>query len=287
MDVVTEKLMVKLPEVITTISTAISEHGPEIFDKGFEILIRLVEGIADNLPILLEAASKILDRLVQDVGDNTSRMSQAAIKIITALVHWLADNISLILEIGSTIIEEVVNAVSDDEKLKNLADGAFKIIDSIASWMVEKSTPIFEKWIPEVIANLKKVLESQEVKDSLSRVGEVLAEALMVGFSAAFRGLITTNVSNIIKDVAGDKIPEENRAALDAVVNAVVPKLIFKDTKVSSSNSSSYDSGSYGNSGDSFTLNYPTFNGVQNLSDLVEEMAKLKNIQDRAGGAFS
>lgn len=287
MDVVTEKLMVKLPEVITTISTAISEHGPEIFDKGFEILIRLVEGIADNLPILLEAASKILDRLVQDVGDNTSRMSQAAIKIITALVHWLADNISLILEIGSTIIEEVVNAVSDDEKLKNLADGAFKIIDSIASWMVEKSTPIFEKWIPEVIANLKKVLESQEVKDSLSRVGEVLAEALMVGFSAAFRGLITTNVSNIIKDVAGDKIPEENRAALDAVVNAVVPKLIFKDTKVSSSNSSSYDSGSYGSSGDSFTLNYPTFNGVQNLSDLVEEMAKLKNIQDRAGGAFS
>lgn len=287
MDVVTEKLMVKLPEVVTTISTAISEHGPDIFDKGFEILIRLVEGISQNLPILLDAAGKILDRLVKDVGDNTSRMSQAAIDIILALVHWLGENIDKILEIGSTIIEEVVTAVSKEDNLTSLGEGAYKIIDSLAGWIVEKSTPVFEIWMPKVLDNLRKVFERKECKDALAAIGEVLAEAIMVGFNAAFKGLIRSNVKGVMEHWIPEDASSTDRAIIDATLDAIIPKLVFPDTKVSAANNSAYEAEAYGSSGDSFTLNYPTFNGVQNLSDLVEEMAKLKQISDRGGGAFS
>lgn len=287
MDVVTEKLMVKLPEVVTTISTAISEHGPDIFDKGFEILIRLVEGVSQNLPILLDAAGKILDRLVKDVGDNTSRMSQAAIDIILALVHWLGENIDKILEIGSTIIEEVVTAVSKEDNLTSLGEGAYKIIDSLAGWIVEKSTPVFEIWMPKVLDNLRKVFERKECKEALAAIGEVLAEAIMVGFNAAFKGLIRSNVKSVIEHWIPEDASSTDRAIIDATLDAIIPKLVFPDTKVSAANNSAYEAEAYSSSGDSFTLNYPTFNGVHNLSDLVEEMAKLKQISDRGGGAFS
>ena len=61
------------------------------------------------------------------------------------------------------------------------------------------------------------------------------------------------------------------------------------DVKVSAKDSSAYEAEAYRstNTGDTFNFNYPTLNGVHNLSDLVEEMAKLKQISDRAGGAFS
>ncbi|MBP0978495.1 MAG: hypothetical protein J6P89_10010, partial [Oscillospiraceae bacterium] len=54
-------------------------------------------------------------------------------------------------------------------------------------------------------------------------------------------------------------------------------------------NDSAYEREAYGNGSDSMSINNPIFNitGVQNLTDLVEEMSKLKQISDRGGGAFS
>lgn len=288
MDVVSKRLVRKLPEIVTTISTAIAEHGPDIFDQGFNILIRLVEGISANLPILLEAASKVLDRLVKDVGDNTSRLSKAAVDIITALVHWIGENISQILEVGSTIIGEVVTAVSEDGTLERLSDGAFEIIDALGEWIKEKSKPVFEKWMPDVIDNLKQVLEKQENKDKLAKVGDALANALIAGFNATLEGLFHDSFA--ILGLTGS-FTEQDVAftkAVDDLKNFLFPNVITSDTKVKATNNSAYESEAYGSS-DSMNINNPTFNitGVQNLSDLVEEMAKLKDISDRAGGAFS
>lgn len=290
MAVVAEKLSEKLPEVITTISRALAEHGPEIFDKGFDILVMLVEGISQNLPILLEAAGKILDRLLEDLGDNTSKMSQAAIDIITALVHWLGENIDKILEVGGTIIGKVVDAVTKEKNLENLGDGAYKIMDKLAEFIVEKSTPIFEIWMPKVLANLRSVFMNQQNQAALSEIGEVIAGAVMIGFEAAFKGLIRSNVRGVIeKMIPVDESSAGMVAARDTAIDLVLNKLVFPDQKVSAKDSSAYEAEAYRstNTGDTFNFNYPTLNGVHNLSDLVEEMAKLKQISDRAGGAFS
>lgn len=289
MKVTSERLVKILPDIISTVSTAIAEHGPDIFDQGFDILVMLVQGIAQNLPILLSAASKILDRLLEDLSDNTSQMSQAAIDIITALVHWIGENISQILEVGSTIIGEVVTAVSEDGTLERLSDGAFEIIDALGEWIKEKSKPVFEKWMPDVIDNLKQVLEKQENKDKLAKVGDALANALIAGFNATLEGLF--NDSFTILGLKGS-FTEQDVAftkAVDDLKNFLFPNATTRDTKVSASNNSAYEAEAYGNSssGDTININYPTINGVHNLSELVEEMAKLKQISDRAGGAFS
>jgi len=289
MKVTSERLVKILPDIISTVSTAIAEHGPDIFDQGFDILVRLVQGISQNLPILLSAASRILDKLHEDLSDNTSQMSQAAIDIITALVHWIGENISQILEVGSTIIGEVVTAVSEDGTLEKLSDGAFEIIDALGEWIKEKSMPVFEKWMPDVIDNLKQVLEKQENKDKLARVGDALANALIAGFNATLEGLF--NDSFTILGLKGS-FTEQDVAftkAVDDLKNFLFPNATTRDTKVSASNNSAYEAEAYGNgsSGDTININYPTINGVHNLSELVEEMAKLKQISDRAGGAFS
>jgi TP901 family phage tail tape measure protein len=289
MDVTSKRLVKILPDIITTVSTAIAEHGPDIFDQGFDILVRLVQGISQNLPILLNAASKILDKLLEDLGDNTSQMSQAAIDIITALVHWLGENIDKILEVGGTIIGRVVDAVTKEENLKDLGEGAYKIMDKLAEFIVEKSTPIFEIWMPKVLANLRAVFMNEKNQQALADIGEVIAGAVMIGFEAAFKGLIRSNVKGVLENmIPGDSSAAE-RAAIDTALDFTVSKFVFPDQKVSAKDSSAYEAEAYRstNTGDTFNFNYPTLNGVHNLSDLVEEMAKLKQISDRAGGAFS
>ena len=289
MDVTSKHLVKILPDIITTVSTAIAEHGPAIFDQGFDILVRLVQGIAQNLPILLNAASKILDRLLEDLGENTSQMSQAAIDIITALVHWLGENIDKILEVGGTIIGKVVDAVTKEENLKGLGEGAYKIMDKLAEFIVEKSTPLFEIWMPKVLTNLRAVFLNEQNQKALADIGEVIAGAIMIGFEAAFRGLIRSNVKGALENmIPGDSSAAE-RAAIDTALDFAVSKFVFPDQKVSAKDSSAYEAEAYRstNTGDTFNFNYPTLNGVHNLSDLVEEMAKLKQISDRAGGAFS
>lgn len=289
MDVTSKRLVKILPDIISTVSTAIAEHGPDIFDQGFDILVRLVEGISQNLPILLSAASKILDKLLDDIGDNTSRMSQAAIDIITALVDWIGENIDKILEVGGTIIGRVVDAVSKSENLEKLGEGAYKIMDRLAEFIVDKSKPIFEIWMPKVLDNLRAVFMSDENRKILADIGEVVAGAVIIGFEAAFKGLIRSNVKGVMESFIPDNASDTDRAIIDTALDAIIPKLVFSDTKVSASNNSAYEAEAYGNgsSGDTININYPTINGVHNLSELVEEMAKLKQISDRAGGAFS
>lgn len=289
MDVTSKRLVKILPDIITTVSTAIAEHGPAIFDQGFDILVRLVQGISQNLPILLSAASRILDKLLEDLGENTSQMSQAAIDIITALVHWLGENIDKILEVGGTIIGKVVDAVTKEDNLQSLGEGAYKIMDKLAEFIVEKSTPIFEIWMPKVLANLRAVFMNEKNQQALADIGEVIAGAVMIGFEAAFKGLIRSNVRGVLENmIPGDSSAAE-RAAIDTALDFTVSKIVFPDQKVSAKDSSAYEAEAYRstNTGDTFTFNYPTLNGVHNLSDLVEEMAKLKQISDRAGGAFS
>lgn len=290
MDVTSKRLVKILPDIITTVSTAIAEHGPAIFDQGFDILVRLVQGIAQNLPILLNAASKILDRLLEDLGDNTSQMSQAAIDIITALVHWLGENIDKILEVGGTIIGKVVDAVTKEENLKDLGEGAYKIMDKLAEFIVEKSTPLFEIWMPKVLTNLRAVFLNEQNQKALADIGEVIAGAIMIGFEAAFKGLIRSNVKGVLENmIPGDSSAAE-RAAIDTALDFTVSKIVFPDQKVKAANNdSAYEREAYGNGSDSMSINNPIFNisGVQNLTDLVEEMSKLKQISDRGGGAFS
>lgn len=289
MDVTSKRLVKILPDIISTVSTAIADHGPDIFDQGFDILIRLVEGISQNLPILLSAASKILDKLLKDIGDNTSRMSQAAIDIITALVDWIGENIDKILEVGGTIIGRVVDAVSKSDNLEKLGEGAYKIMDKLAEFIVDKSKPIFEIWMPKVLDNLRAVFMSDENRKILADIGEVVAGAVIIGFEAAFKGLIRSNVKGVMESFIPDNASDTDRAIIDTALDALIPKIVFSDTKVSASNNSAYEAEAYGNgsSGDTININYPTINGVHNLSELVEEMAKLKQISDRAGGAFS
>lgn len=291
MDVTSKRLVKILPDIITTVSTAIAEHGPAIFDQGFDILVRLVQGIAQNLPILLNAASKILDRLLEDLGENTSQMSQAAIDIITALVHWLGENIDKILEVGGTIIGKVVDAVTKEENLKDLGEGAYKIMDKLAEFIVEKSTPLFEIWMPKVLTNLRAVFLNEQNQKALADIGEVIAGAIMIGFEAAFKGLIRSNVKGIIeKMVPVDESSAGTVAMRDTAIDLVLDKIVFPDQKVKAANNdSAYEREAYGNGSDSMSINNPIFNisGVQNLTDLVEEMSKLKQISDRGGGAFS
>lgn len=290
MAVVAEKLSEKLPEVITTISKALAEHGPEIFDKGFDILVMLVEGIAQNLPILLEAAGKILDRIRKDIGDNTSKLSKAGIDIVTALVHWIGENIVGILEVGGTIIGKVVEAVSETGTLEELGAGAYKIMDSLASWIVTHSKPILEEWMPKVIANIKSVFEEPDNKAALERIGEIIAGALVQGMVSGVKGLVKSiepakwfSASGILFDP--EPIDWKGIFGLDSGTDANT-----SDVKVKAANNdSAYEAEAYGrgSSGDQFVINYPQIYGVRNPEDLIEEMAKLKQISDRAGGAFS
>ena len=162
-------------------------------------------------------------------------------------------------------------------------------MDSLASWIVTHSKPILEEWMPKVIANIKSVFEEPDNKAALERIGEIIAGALVQGMVSGVKGLVKSiepakwfSASGILFDP--EPIDWKGIFGLDSGTDANT-----SDVKVSAKDSSAYEAEAYRstNTGDTFNFNYPTLNGVHNLSDLVEEMAKLKQISDRAGGAFS
>ena len=68
------------------------------------------------------------------------------------------------------------------DNLEKLGEGAYKIMDKLAEFIVDKSKPIFEIWMPKVLDNLRAVFMSDENRKILADIGEVVAGAVIIGF---------------------------------------------------------------------------------------------------------
>ena len=194
LDEIADKLVETMPEVIDTITTALGEHGADIFTSGFDILLKLIDGIIENLPKIMEAAQKILDKLVEYIDKNADKLLDASFTILESLADFVVknldgDRIVKFIELGGKILDKIVELLIDEEVLSKLFEVAEDILVWLTNYLLDNSDKIFAEKMPELIDKLCKQTLTTENDQKMDYVGEKLGEALMRGFWAITKGI--------------------------------------------------------------------------------------------------
>ena len=194
LDEIADKLVETMPEVIDTITTALGEHGADIFTSGFDILLKLIDGIIENLPKIMEAAQKILDKLVEYIDKNADKLLDASFTILESLADFVVknldgDRIVKFIELGGKILDKIVELLIDEEVLSKLFEVAEDILVWLTNYLLDNSDKIFAEKMPELIDELCKQILTTENDQKMDYVGEKLGEALMRGLWSITKGI--------------------------------------------------------------------------------------------------
>lgn len=181
--------------VLDEILTGVNAMLPEIFTKGTELLLNLVQGMVERLPDLLDLAGQLVITLATGIGNALPELVPAAVDAVITLADNLVDNIDLMVDSAITLIT-------------GLADG----IISALPVLLEKAPTIIIKLVTAIAENIPKLLQSAAeiigqlvigIINSLPEIGRAAGEiiaALGAGLAELWANLIEVG-GNIVMGV--------------------------------------------------------------------------------------
>jgi hypothetical protein len=306
------KLREKMQEVLNTLLTAITEHGPYIFETGFEVLMNLINGILENLPQIMKAAQKILNKLISGINKHMPEIIKGGLEILTALLRGIADNFGMILQTAFDILDELVKDLTKDDTLEKLIDAAIDIVNSLLKFMFDNLPTVLEEWIPDIMDSIAKAFMDKEEEKKLDEAGNylggILAKAIKSGIVAIFksgekigmRALLNMlgfegdtadmvmNVMDIVNkhqgEVANDAFMiEQGITPQPSASTQATSSSSPKKNEVTSDNVGLFADGSYGP-----VINFysPVINNKADAERVAEQAAQLQTVANSSGGRY-
>ena len=191
LDKIADKLVEKLPELVKTIGDVLTgDEAANIFETGFEVLMKLLSGITENLPTIMEYAKKLLINICDGIKKHAGELIDGAVAIIGAIADFISDDqvLDALLDTGGVILEKLVTALVDDGVLAKLVEAAFSILERLSRYLYENCEEIFANWIPDIINTLKDQICTSENDAKLQNAGNYLGVAIVKGILAVFKG---------------------------------------------------------------------------------------------------
>ena len=191
LDKIADKLVEKLPELIKIIGdTLTSDEAGNIFETGFEVLVKLLNGLVENLPTIMEYAKKLLINICNGIKNHAGELITGAVAIIGAIADFLSDEqvLDTLLETGGVILDKVVTALVQDGVLAKLVEAALSILERLSKYLFDNCEEIFANWIPDIINTLKDQICTSENDAKLQNAGNYLGVAIVKGILAVFKG---------------------------------------------------------------------------------------------------
>ena len=191
LDKIADKLVEKLPELIQIIGdTLTSDEAGNIFETGFEVLVKLLNGLIENLPTIMEYAKKLLINICNGIKNHAGELITGAVAIIGAIADFLSDEqvLDTLLETGGVILDKVVTALVQDGVLAKLVKAALSILERLSKYLFDNCEEIFANWIPDIINTLKDQICTSENDAKLQNAGNYLGVAIVKGILAVFKG---------------------------------------------------------------------------------------------------
>ena len=219
--------------VISSLVQGIGEALPELIPAIVEALILIVTTIIDNLDMILGAATSIVGGLVEGIINAIPALVEALPEVILAIANFIFENLPQIIELGIQVIVSLITgligaipqlvaalpqiissitsglsgAVSAVWDIgKNIVDGLWQGIQSMASWLSENVGSFFKG----IVDGAKDMLGIASPSKVFAGIGENMGLGLGEGFTDAMQG--------VEKDIRG-AIPTD----LDMSVNADYP----------------------------------------------------------------
>ena len=191
LDKIAEKLVEKLPELIKIIGdTLTGDEASNIFETGFEVLMKLLSGITDNIGTIMEYAKKLLINICKGISEHADELIQGAVIIISAIADFLSDEEVLdnLFSAGGSILGALGKALVEDGVLEKLVEAALTILERLGKYLYDNCETIFTEKIPQIMDTLVKQLCTTENTVKLENAGNYLGVAIMKGIIAIFKG---------------------------------------------------------------------------------------------------
>lgn len=177
-------------DVITQLTTALSEGGPEaMLTAAGEILSDLAAGIAAQLPGLMQSGVEIITQLTQSLSDAMPAMLDTGAQVLGALVQGLADSIPQLLSSAVQIISDFALYLADNADA--IYDGGLQLMESLVvgitdnlPQLITAAAVLIARFVAAFISHLPKILECAgamltTLVDGIVRGAENLAEAAL------------------------------------------------------------------------------------------------------------
>lgn len=177
-------------DVITQLTTALSEGGPEaMLTAAGEILSDLAAGIAAQLPGLMQSGVEIITQLTQSLSDAMPAMLDTGAQVLGALVQGLSDSIPQLLSSAVQVISDFALYLADNADA--IYDGGLQLVESLVvgitdnlPQLITAAAVLIARFVAAFISHLPKILECAgamltTLVDGIVRGAENLAEAAL------------------------------------------------------------------------------------------------------------
>lgn len=162
-----EAMLTAAGEILSDLAAGIAEQLPGLMQSGVEIITQLTQSLSDTMPAMLDTGAQVLGALVQGLADSIPQLLSSAVQIISDFALYLADNVDAIYDGGLQLMESLVVGITD-----NLPQ------------LITAAAVLIARFVAAFISHLPKILECAgamltTLVDGIVRGAENLAEAAL------------------------------------------------------------------------------------------------------------
>jgi phage-related protein len=171
-------------EAVLLICETLFDNMDKILDAAFSIVKGLAEGIIRALPKLIEALPKLITGIINFFMQNLPTLMgiELTVQLAIGLIKALPQLIAALPQIVAAILNGLRQSVSSVVEIgKNIVNGLWEGIKSMASWLASKVKDFFSN----IVKSAKKALGIASPSKVFAGIGENMGEGVGIGFTDA------------------------------------------------------------------------------------------------------
>ena len=199
-------------DIATSVADGIKEHGPEMIQKGVELIADLISGISGSIPNVMSTTTQVIVQMLAAIQQNLPQLVQSGIQLVSSLADGLIQNVPVILAAVGQLILSLLGEIINH--LPEILEKGSEIVGKLAEGLI-KAIPKLLDGIGQLLAQAKDAF----LKTDWAGIGRNIIDGVVNGLKAA-----GSNLFNAMKNMAGDAL----QAAKDTLkINS--PSKVFEN----------------------------------------------------------
>ena len=168
---------------------------PTFWQKGWDIIMKMIEGIINNLPAIVSAISTVLANLLSTIVSNLPQMLSKGMEIVKSIASGIIKNLPTIVSSVVTLIARLLSTIVS--KLPEILAMAVRLVGEIAKGLIQG--------IPKLLAAVPKLIASiwnGFTNTNWGEVGRGLINGIANGVTSMAQNLWST-VQNVAGGILG------------------------------------------------------------------------------------
>ena len=168
--------------LVTSLTDAVVDLLPDLWDMGAEFLTNISEGFKENFPSFVEQAMEALTEMTSSLSENVGTFLDVGIEIILNLLQGIMDSLPTLIESVPQIFLNLVTAII--ENLPTLIGGAVQMVWTLRKGIID-AIPSLLQAIPQIF----QALFATWMALDWGQVGQNAIEAIKAGIQAIINAI--------------------------------------------------------------------------------------------------